>query len=755
MTLTSGARLGPYEIVEAIGAGGMGEVDRATDTRLDRTVAIKVLNPTFADDPQFHDRFDREARTISRLTHPHICTLYDIGQHEGSAYLVLEFLEGETLAARLERSKDRPLPLPEALSVAMQVADALATAHRAGIVHRDLKPGNVMLTKAGAKLLDFGLAKHGPLSGPPQGGPSVQEKGVRGVRLQPDLTAAPTLTSPLTMQGSIVGTLLYMAPEVLQGNEADARSDLFAFGVILYEMLAGRKAFSGKTQVGVMAAILEHDPPSLVSLQPSTPRALDRLVKTCLDKDPDQRWQSARDVQRELEWIAESLSELVAPGTPHPAPTAWWVAASVLLTIVAVAATWAVLRSMPQPSPQPVRFAIVPPPAQPLGILGNDRDIAISPDGRNIVYRIGTAGATPGSQLAVRALDQLDARLLAGITGVRTTFISPDGHWVAFFGGANAGELKKVSILGGPPITLCRYTGNPRGASWGPDNTIIFATSEVSTGLIGVPAGGGQPNVLTKPDAAHGEADHLFPSILPGGHAVLFTITAQSQPVENAQIAVLDLKTGQRKTLIRGGSDARYVDTGHLVYAAAGTLRAVRFDLGRLEVTSDPVPLVEKVMMDPNGEANVALSATGTLVYVPGGAGASALRSLVWVNRQGSEEPIKAPARAYTVPRLSPDGTRVALEIRDQENDIWIWDLKREALSRLTVDPGNDVWPVWTPDGQRIVFGSNRAGGVNLYARAADSTGTDLRLTTSPNTQAPDSFSPDGRSLVLLDRSSG
>ena len=496
------------------------------------------------------------------------------------------------------------------------------------------------------------------------------------------------------MAGSILGTLLYMAPEVLQGAEADARSDLFAFGAMLYEMLSGRKTFSGKTQVGVMAAILEHDPPALSLQQPSTPRALDRLVRKCLEKDPDVRWQSARDVHGELEWIAESLSEAPAPSAVHPAsstqhaapskfPRAWLVA-SILLPLAAAAITWIATHWTPQTSPQPARFAIVPPPAQPLAIHGFSRDIAISPDGRNIVYRIGAAGATEVTQLVVRSLDQLDARLLTGIAGVRLPFISPDGHWVGFFGG-NSGELKKVSLLGGPPITLCRYNGNPQGVSWGPDDVIIFATTDAATGLLSVPAGGGEPKVVTKPDAAHGEADHIFPSVLPGGRAVLFTIQMAGQPIENSQIAVLDLKTGQRKTLVRGGSDAQYVNpstgsgqAGYLVYGAAGTLRAVRFDLGRLEVTSDPVPVMEQVTMSGvSGYADFALSGNGTLVYMPGSVGSGATRSLVWVNRQGREEPIKAAPRAYTFPRISPDGTRVALDIRDQENDIWVWDLKR------------------------------------------------------------------------------
>ncbi len=348
----------------------------------------------------------------------------------------------------------------------------------------------------------------------------------------------------------------------------------------------------------------------------------------------------------------------------------------------------------------------------------------------------------------VRAIDQLDAVPLGSITGARTPFISPDGRWVGFFTGTN-GELMKVSITGGPPIPLVRYRGLPRGGSWGPDDTIAFATNDTSSGLLSIPAAGGEPTVLTTPDVAHGELAHLFPSVLPGGRAVLFTIEAAGGAA-NAQVAALDLKTGQRKTLIRGGSQAEYIDTGHLVYAVSGTLWAVRFDPVRLEVLSDPVSVLEQVRTTPTGAAEFSLSRQGTLVYVRGSAGTD--RSLVWVDRRGREEPIKAaPTRGYVYPRISPDGTQVALDIRDQESDIWIWDLARQALTRLTNAPGRDQNPVWTPDGQRLIFGSERAGILNLFSQAANTTGTIDRLTTSPNRQHPQSISPDGSRLVVME----
>ena len=358
----------------------------------------------------------------------------------------------------------------------------------------------------------------------------------------------------------------------------------------------------------------------------------------------------------------------------------------------------------------------------------------------------------------MRSLDQLDVRLLTPASNnVRSPFVSPDGHWVGFFEGVIGGELKKVSILGGPPITLCKFDGNPREASWGPDDTIIFATSETSSGLLRVSAGGGDPTILTKPDRAHGEVDHYMPVILPGGRAVLFTILMDQQPIENAQIAVLDLKTGEKKILIRGGSDARYIDTGHLVYAVAGTMRAVRFDLRRLEVISDPVPIVEQVRMsDTTGTADFVIAENGTLVYSPGAIGGMTTRTLAWVDRSGREQAIKAPPRAYLVPSLSPDGARVALDIRDQDNDIWLLDFKRETLARLTFDPARDGSPIWSPDGRSIIFASARGDGrANLFRQPADGTGTVERLTTSSDQQLPSSISPDGLRILFTQSSAG
>ena len=763
MSLSAGARLGPYEILSVIGAGGMGEVYKARDTRLDRIVAIKVLTEGLAADPQFRDRFEREARTISQLKHPNVCTLHDIGRQDGVDFLVMEFLDGETVGARVEalKAKGKGVPLDDAISIAIEVADGLAAAHTAGIVHRDLKPGNVMLTPTGAKLLDFGLAKSG---GRIPGAPGT---GQAAIHLA-DLSAPMTMTSPLTSQGAIVGTVQYMAPEQLEGKEADTRSDIFAFGALVHEMLTGARAFQGKTLVSVMASILEHEPPPLSSANASVPASLTRIVQKCLAKDPNRRWQSAADLADELRWIADEVRSGVArlkPGTTDATDQKtssttrrrlWLIGAAALAAGVALAAAamWIVARLTPVRAPEPVRFAIVPPAPQNFAPVGPDRSVAISPDGTHIVFRAGSG--TPG--LAVRALGELDLRLLAGTTPVRSPFVSPDGRWVAFFSGT---ELKKVSMSGGPPVTLCRVAGGSRGGSWGPDDVIVFATNSANGGLLSVPAGGGEPRVLTKADTAHGETGHWFPSVLPGGRAVLFTIAASGSGAENAQIAVLDRQTGRHKTLVRGGSQAEYVEAstgpghpGYLIYAVAGTLRAIRFDLSRLDVIGDAVPVMEGVQTNTTGAAEFVVSRGGTLVYAPGSGSGGTARSLVWVARDGREEPIKAPPRAYTFLQLSPDRTRAALDVRDQERDIWVWDFAHERLSRLTLDPAVDFFPVWTPDGRRIAFQSSREGSAgNMFWQAADGTGTAERLTRSPNPQQPNAFSPDGAHLIFNETS--
>ena len=751
-----GETLGPYQVLEKLGEGGMGEVYRARDTKLGRDVAIKVLPAAFTADRDRLTRFEREARVLASLNHPHIGAIYGLEDADGIQALVLELIEGETLAEYMVRLKADTtgagksgagksvvsgfsrtgMPLAQALPIARQIADALDAAHERGIIHRDLKPANIKITPAGVvKVLDFGLAKV-----------------VADDASTPDLSQSPTVTVAGTREGVILGTPAYMSPEQARGQAVDKRTDIWAFGCVLFELVTGRAAFKGGTISDTIAAILTREP-DWTTLPAATPTAIRTLLRRCLEKDRRRRLADAADARLEIdEALAFPTTETV---TPARAPSRRVGPLAIALALTGVALTtallvWGVMRPAPQASARPARFAIVPPPAQALAASRAARDVVLSPDGAQLVY------TGPRGQLIVRALDQLEARPLSGVTNAGGPFLSPDGRWIGFFTGTS-GELKKVAIAGGTPIALCRYVGVPRGASWSVDDTIVFATNEPATGLLRVRADGGKPEVLTTPDSAKGiDEDHLFPSVLPDGRAVLFTIGpgTGSSNAANVQVAVLDLATGQRKTLIRGGSQAEYVDTGHLIFAAAGSLRAVRFDVATREILSAPLTVVDQVMTAVTGAANFSVARNGTLAYVMGGAATQSIgpRSLVWVTRQGREEPIAAPARAYLYPSISPDGARVAVAIADQEHDIWTWDVARQTLTRLTFDPGRDWYPAWTPDGRRIVFMSARTGVSHLYSRLADGSGADERLTTSSNVQfTSPSFTPDGTRLVFAE----
>jgi serine/threonine-protein kinase len=752
MSLAPGTRIGVFEVQSALGAGGMGEVYLARDTRLKRNVALKVLPDTFAQDDDRVARFRREAELLASLNHPNIAQIYGLegqeaqeGQDRRALALVMELVEGPTLADLIDRGS---IALDEALPIARQIADALEAAHEKGVIHRDLKPANVKVTPDGTvKVLDFGLAKLAPL----EGGDAAKTGGVAA------LSMSPTLSVHATYAGVILGTAAYMSPEQAKGRTVDKRSDVWAWGCVLFEMLTGRRPFEGEDVADTIAFVLTKDP-DWALLPPAVPPAVRVLLHRCMEKDRKKR---IADIST-ARFVLDEAAALRAPepaAAVSPAPsTSWWrrlaayAAVLVAAVVVTAAAAWALLKGN-DPTPQPARFAIVPPSAQPLNVNSPDRGIAISPDGAHIVYRGGNGSAGVGS-LTLRAIDRLEAHALPGIQAFRHAFFSPDGKWIGYF---SLGELRKVSVSGGPSLQIVRTTSVPRGASWGPDDTIILATADSATGLLRVPAGGGEMKVLTRPDAAHGESDHVFPSILPDGSAVLFTITASGQP-DNSQVAVLDLKSGTSKILVRGGSQAEFVEPDHLVYAASGSLRAVRFDVKALELTSDPVPVVEQILTAATGEAAFAVSRTGSLVYVPGGTGGlqASARSLVWVDRRGNEEPIKAPQRAYQYPRMSPDGTRVALDVRDQDNDIWIWDLARTTLTRLTTDAALEGYPVWTPDGRRVVFNSQRSGlNANLYWQAADGTGAAERLTTSGNIQLPTTITLDGAMVVLEEQVPG
>jgi serine/threonine-protein kinase len=722
-SVEAGTRFGPYVIDSPIGAGGMGEVYRAHDTQLRRDVAIKILPAAFTTDPGRLARFQREARMLAALNHPHVAAIHGVEEADGLHGIILELVEGETLADRLQRG---PIPLTEALAIARQIADALEAAHEKGIIHRDLKPGNIKVTAAGVvKVLDFGLAK------------------APGDGSMPDLAQSPTGTGGRTSEGIILGTAAYMSPEQARGETVDKRTDIWALGCVLFEMLAGQPTFARDTVTDTLAAIVNQEV-KWEALPDAMPPSVRKLLHRCLAKDRRQRLSDAGDTRLELD---DALNGPAAePTVARPSPPSRMLrraivatGASLIIGAVAGMTVWLATR----PAPRPVtRTSIVPPTAVSLEVSGLWRDVAISPDGKRVVYRSRNA-------LGVRALDHLLPTTLTGFRVAGNPVFSPDGQWIAFIN--NLDErliLTKVPTAGGPAVSLTPTGGFPRGVSWGPDDTIIFATGDPSTGLLRVPAAGGKPQVLTTPDRAAGEFDHDWPEVLPGGAGVLFTIQTTFGGIEPAQVAVVDLRTGARRVLVRGGSHAQYVAPGYLIYAAgAATVRAVRFDLARLEVVGTPVPVLEGVAMTPLGSLNASVAADGTLVYVA--AEVVVPRMLVWVDRLGREEPLGTPPRLYNAPRLSADGTRVTVQLVEEAQDLWQWDLRRRTFMRLTSDPADDAYPVWMPDGQRLVWASGRAGPLNVYTQAADGTGAVERLTESPITLRPTSITPDGTRLIL------
>ena len=737
MALFAGSRLGPYEIVTLLGAGGMGEVYRAHDTKLNRDVAIKVLLPAVANDPDRLARFSREAQVLASLNHPNIAQIHGLEDAEGVRALVMELVEGPTLADRIAQGA---IPLTDALPIAKQIAEALEAAHEQGIIHRDLKPANIKIRSDGTvKVLDFGLAK------------AIDPTGTSNANAM----NSPTLSMHATAAGMILGTAAYMSPEQVRGRPVDKRADIWAFGAVLYELLTGRRAFDADGASDTLALVLTKDP-DWTTLPASTPAGIRRLVRRCLQKDPKRRLPDIGVARLDIDEVltapaADSAIGSASHADARRAGWAWLVpfgAGAVLAAVAAAGTTWVALRPSPVSSPV-TRFGITLPPEQPLAISFNDRDLAVSPDGTHLVY---TAGAE--AQLMVRALDRLDPSPLAAITNARAPFVSPDGRWVGFFdrldeglttGPVVSGALRRVPIAGGPPIVIAPITGASRGASWGPDDSIVFATSDPATGLLRVPARGSEPEVLTRPTANGGEEDHHYPSVLPGGTGVLFTIVSQGQT--ERRVAVLDLRTGQWKTLIRSGSQADYVETGHLMYQDGGALWAVGFDESTLDVVGDPVPVLE-AMSRQNTAANFAISRHGTLVYAPS-AGAGDARSLVWVDRHGRQQPIAAPPRRYYQPRLSPDGTRVAVGIPETRGfGFWIWDLSREELTRLPFDPYGSFF-AWSPDSRYLIFNSRAKGPSSLSRRTADATGAEQHLIAARRGQRPSAISPDGKRLLF------
>ena len=745
MSISPGTRLGPYEVTAPLGVGGMGEVYRATDTNLKRSVAIKVLPQALATDPDRLARFQREAEVLAALNHPHIAGIYGLERSDGVTALVMELVDGPTLADRIGAG---PIPFAEALPIATQLADALGAAHEANIVHRDLKPANIKIRPDGTvKVLDFGLAKAME--------PSVVGSGSVSASMSPTIT-----TPAMTQAGMILGTAAYMSPEQAKGRPVDRRTDVWAFGCVLYEMLTGRRAFDGEDVTDTIAAIVRGEPDWAALPSEVTPQ-IRLLIKRCLDKDRRKRISDA-SVARFLltevvttDSVGSGASVTAAAQTKSGHHVFIAAAAGVLIgAAIAAASAWAFFRTTGNESARPARFGIVSPSGYGLS-LGNDRDVAISPDGSIIIYRAGM-GPVNQTQLVVRPIGDVEVRPLAGTTGARNPFFSPDGRWVGYF---VPGELHRMPATGGQPILVCAVDGPPRGASWGDDDSIIFAT--LQGGLQRVPSSGGEPKHITSPASDKGESD-TYPWILPGSQTVLFT-RRTSTSSEISSINVLELKNGRQKMLFAGGSDPMYTATGHVIYAVvtpgvntgrSGSLRAVRFDEKRLEAIGDHVAVLDKVLINTTGAADVALSRHGDLVYVPDDPRLvvqAQPRSLTWVDRRGVETPVPAPPRSYAVARLSPDGVRVALDIRDQTNDIWIWDLARHTLTPLNRDPAQDLSPLWTPDGRRIIWTSTRGGGnPNLYEQAADGTGAPERLTTVPGNQFPTSISQDGSRIVLF-----
>jgi dipeptidyl aminopeptidase/acylaminoacyl peptidase/predicted Ser/Thr protein kinase len=723
VSLAPGSRLGAYEVRSLIGAGGMGEVYRASDARLGRDVAIKVLPAHVASDPQLRERFEREARAVAALNHPHICTLHDVGQQDGIDFLVMEYLEGQTLAERLEKGA---LPLDQALQHAIQIADALDKAHRQGIVHRDLKPGNIMLTKSGVKLLDFGLAKFA----------SSASVGIAG------MTAAATHSAPLTGHGTILGTLQYMAPEQLEGREADSRTDIFAFGAVLYEMATGQKAFSGKSQASLISAIMGSQPAPVSSIARMTPPAFDRVVRTCLAKDPDDRWQTAHDVRLELTWVAEGgsavgLPALVVAKRKTRERLAWAVAA--LLGVVAALAAGYLLRA-PKPL-QAVRTSILPPAGTMFDPINGP--VALSADGRQVAFR--ATDSEGENWIWVRSLDSLQAQRLEGTRDAYDPFWSPDGRFVGYGGDAGTG-LFKFEVPNGPAQKIADMPDG-RGSSWNGDNVILFTKSGASP-LFRVASSGGLVQQVTRLDKSRGETGHWRPQFLPDGRHFLYF--ARGEPSQNSGIYVGALDSPETKRVADLDVPASFAQPGYLLFIRAKVLMARPFDPNALRVTGEPAVVGRDVQyVDTFGSAAFSASDSGTLVYQ----GASPVaRQLVWFDRSGKRISTLGPDAEYVgEPRISPDGSQVATARLNQATrsiDIWIFDVSRGIGSPFTFDAANEQEPLWSAGGDRLFFDSNKAGIGDLYEKAASGAGSEQLLLKSDLWKDALDVSPDGRWLL-------
>jgi Tol biopolymer transport system component len=716
MALFRGARFGPYEVLEPVATGGMGEVYRARDTRLSRDAALKLLPADLQADPGRVARFEREARTLATLSHANIATVFGLEESGGVRALAMEFVEGQTLSDHLARpDRAAGLPLPEVLSIAGQIAVALDAAHEHGVVHRDLKPGNVMIRADGTvKVLDFGLALH-----------------------EPGVGETPAVASTLTGAGTIVGTPAYMSPEQARGQRVDRRTDIWSFGCVLFELLSGRRAFDGPSAPDVMVAVLEHDP-DWSRLPDTTPAPLRRLLTRCLSKDQRRRLRDMGDALLELEAASGNDGQADVLGATAPLALRRWKAAAVACGAGVIVLTgWIALRPIAtQAPPVSARFALTFPDDAPIAVVGglDVGQIAISPDGHRIAY------PTPRG-LAIRTRDQFDVTFI-DLPGenANSPFFSPDGRWIAYT--TSSSTLRKVAVDGGVS-SLVTETGNAAIGAWG-SSGIVFADQR---GLFLAPGDGGR--AVTVPLRLGANEQATFPEVLPGGRVALVTIIATRSNTPTAagvdpssRIDAVDLITGAQMPLVHGGGHPRYLSSGHLAFGSGQTMRAVAFNAETLEVRGSPV----EVMTDA-GSAYFEASSSGTVIFLRGALNAN-LGTLVWVDRDGREEALGTPTMSYVYPRISPDGRRVGLDVAGPNRDLYVWDLARRVLQRLTTDPAEDAMVRWTPDGTRIAYANSRYGIPNVFWQAADGSGAPERLLESPTLNHPMAFTPDGRMVV-------
>jgi eukaryotic-like serine/threonine-protein kinase len=728
MTLQPGNRLGPYEIQSPLGAGGMGEVYRATDTRLKRDVALKLLPESFARDLDRLARFQREAEVLASLNHPNIAAIYGVEESNGTRALVMELVEGPTLADRIAQG---PIPLDETLAIAKQIAEAFEAAHERGIIHRDLKPANIKVRPDGTvKVLDFGLAK-----------------ALEPMAARVDATASPTITSPAMMTGvgALLGTAAYMSPEQARGKAVDKRSDIWAFGAVLFEMLTGRRAFGGAEVSDTLAAV-SRDEPDWRLLPTDTPAAVRRLLRRCLRKDAKERLHDISDARIEMQDAQAEASQ----GTTLPVPVVTrhrerlaWAVAAVVVVIAAVVASVAYFRRGGTEAPA-VRFTIAPPET---GLFSPAPSfLAVSPDGSKLAFIASEPSRKP--QLWIRALDSLAAQPLPGTDGATNPFWSPDGRFLAFYAD---GSLKKIAVSGGPAQTLAGGFLGIAGGTWSHDGVVLFAQGAAPPiTLYRVSAAGGAATRVTTLDTSRQEVAHAFPDFLPDGKHFLYSALSIAKR-ENDAIYMGSLDSKERTLLLTATSDPVYSPPGFLIYHREGTLMAQRFDAERIQLTGEPVPIAERLQFSPaSGRADFAISKNGVLAYR--GELRAPLRTLVWVTRSGAEQPLAAaPARYYGDPRVSPDGRRVVVQVGQQETQLWVYDLARDTLTRLTFEGSDNQNPVWTPDGKRIAFESNRDGvPTKIFWQLADGSGGLERLTSGGEaTQIPSSWSADGQLLAF------